>query len=111
MKERATNILRASIIMMLLTIWLPTSAVLIVPHENRWVERNLETAQVTRRCPDGSLATYNECWWDSYYESRFDWDGWAIFGPITLALLAGLYFISGSLSLRLARVKNMTEEE
>ena len=105
MKDRIPNILRAGVILMVLTVWLPTAAVLVAPHPNSWVERSLETAQITRRCPSGRIATFDRCTRDYYYQSRFDWDGWMIYGPITLALFAGLYLTAGSLSLRPQRLQ------
>ena len=105
MKERIPNILRAGAILMVLTVWLPTAAVLVAPHPNGWVERNIETAQVTRRCPGGKIATRDRCTRDYYYQARVDWDGWMIYGPITLGLLAGLYLTAGSLSLRPQRLQ------
>ena len=39
-----------------------------------------------------------------------DWDGWMIYGPITLGLFAGLYAMTGSLSLRPLRPKRLNNE-
>lgn len=111
MTERLANILRAGVILIVLTVWLPTAAVLVAPHENRWVERTLETARITRRCPSGKIAVGDRCRRDYYYQARFDWDGWVVLGPVTLVLLAGLYFVSGSLSLRIQREQEAAEEE
>lgn len=90
---------------MVLTVWLPTAAVLVAPHPNIWVERSLVTAEVTRRCPGGSFATRDRCKRDYYYQSRFREDGWFLFVPITLGLLAGLYLTAGSLTLRPQRLQ------
>ena len=107
MKERKPNILRAGVILMVLTVWMPTAAVLAYPHDNDWVERELETAQASKTClKRGAFADRNRCGrWSDAKQARVDWDGWIIYGPITLGLLAGLYFVSGSLSLRPIRVR------
>ena len=106
MKERVTNILRAGVILMVLTVWAPTAAVLAVPHENGWVERSLETARAHTTCLSRSKfgGRYCQAWSDP--TSRIDWDGWMIYGPITLGLFAALYLTAGSLSLRPQRLQD-----
>lgn len=122
MKERIPNILRAGVILMVLTVWMPTAAVLAYPHDNDWVEHSLATADIRgqggcsvanpyRVKPSGGGAYARKNWkcpddqrWVRY-SSRVEWDGWMIYGPITLGLLAGLYLISGSLSLRPQRLQ------
>lgn len=109
MKERIPNILRAGVILMVLTVWLPTAAVLVAPHSNEWVERSLETADIYVYCGKRFHTPYSysgrECRQTMSYKAQPEWDGWMIYGPITLALFAGLYFVSGSLSLRPIRVR------
>ena len=108
MKDRIPNILRAGVILMVLTVWMPTAATLVFPHNNSWVEGVLNTADVRAMCANGSRQTYSSygsCK-TSFYRSRFEWDGWMIYGPITFGLLAGLYFVSGSLSLRPRRLED-----
>ena len=108
MKDRIPNILRAGVILMVLSVWLPTAAVLAAPHENRWVERELETAQASKTClKRGVFSDRKACArWSDVNQSRIDWDGWIIYGPITLGLLAGLYLTAGSLSLRPQRLQD-----
>ena len=105
MKDRIPNILRAGLILMVLTVWLPTAAVVVAPHENRWVDSTLSTARVSPYCSNGKSALFGRCR-TAYYESRIDWDGWMIYGPITLGLFAGLYLTAGSLSLRPQRLQD-----
>ena len=110
MKERIPNILRAGVILMVLTVWLPTAAVLVHPHENEWVENHLGTAYARDKCikrPKFCPNKYTCEEWE--YRSKVDWDGWMICGPITFGLLAGLYLTAGSLSLRPQRLQ-VTEQ-
>ena len=118
MKERIPNILRAGVILMVLTVWLPTAAVLVIPHENRWVERTLDTADIKTTaankspyCDRPSTKGLKQCanQTEAKAHSRIDEDGWIIFGPITLGLFAGLYLTAGSLSLRPQRLVNKVE--
>ena len=118
MKDRIPNILRAGVILMVLTVWLPTAAVLVAPHENDWVHRTLETAYIDE---DRGCHVYRPPYDDTYnpflewecpeeerwieFSSEFDGYGWLIYGPITFGLLAGLYFMTGSLSLRPQRLQ------
>ena len=76
---------------MALTVWLPTAAVLVIPHENRWVDYTLNTADIKTTAAKA--------------HSRIREDGWFLFVPITLGLLAGLYLTAGSLTLRPQRLQ------
>ena len=107
MKDRIPNILRAGVILMVLTVWLPTAAVLVAPHENSWVDRQLEMARVGTTCLERSTSRISRgnCSEWSDLTAKIDWDGWIIFGPATLGLLAGLYLTAGSLSLRPQRLQ------
>ena len=107
MGGRLANILRVTVILMVLTVWLPTAAVLVVPHNNHWVGNYLETANIRTKC----LARFGRrCLRWSVESAYIDWDGWVVFVPINLALLAGLYFVSGSLSLRPERSQETSDE-
>ena len=92
---------------MVLTVWLPTAAILVVPHNNHWVRNYLDTANITTKCVARSGS---RCLRRSVESAYIDWGGWVVFGPINLALLAGLYFVSGSLSLRPERSQETSDE-
>ena len=107
MERRTANILRVGIFLMVLTVWLPTAAVLAVPHKNDWVEHYIVTADIRTKC---EARRRGECRkWSPIY-AEIAWDGWIVLGPINLALLAGLYFVSGSLSLRPERSQETSDE-
>jgi hypothetical protein len=121
METRLANILRVAVILMVLTVWLPTAAVLAVPHRNDWVEIYLDTAFVRNECVarDTKRRTRTggirrrasrPCLEWSPVSAGIAWDGLIVLGPINLALLAGLYFISGSLSLRPERSQETSDE-
>ena len=149
MKDRIPNILRAAVILIVLTVWLPTAAVLVAPHDNDWVERTLDMVRLKETCPSDYTKFWdmqsieqgviqkraknplyglenhrslcfrffnergeNKLVWEMKMDyvsrvttSEVDWDGWLIYGPITFGLLAGLYFMTGSLSLRPQRLQ------
>ena len=109
MERRTANILRVAIFLMVLTVWLPTAAVLAVPHKNDWVEHYIVTADIKKKCEARRRADRNCRKWSPIY-SEIEWDGWIVLGPINLALLAGLYFVSGSLSLRPERSQATSDE-
>ena len=112
MERRLANILRMAIILMVLTVWLPTAAVLAVPHKNEWVEHYIVTADIRQTCEVRSKRTSRRgrCREWSPPSAEIAWDGWIVLGPINLALLAGLYFVSGSLSLRPERSQETSDE-
>ena len=109
MEGRIANILRVAIFLMVLTVWLPTAAVLAVPHENDWVEHYIVTADIKTKCEARRRGDRNCRKWSPIY-AEIEWDGWIVLGPINLALLAGLYFVSGSLSLRPERNQETSDE-
>lgn len=52
MDKRTANILRVAIFLMVLTVWLPTAAVLAMPHDNDWLEHCIVTEDIKRKCVD-----------------------------------------------------------